>query len=56
MSGQTVTFTERLNTRQPMTEFVGVVVGRFQDCFVVRVGQGKHQERFLVRETAVQAI
>ena len=54
MKGRTVTFTERLNPRMPMTQFVGVVVGQFEDCFVVRVGEGKHQERFLVREAAVQ--
>ena len=54
MKGQTVTFTERLNTRAPLTQFVGVVVGQFQGCVIVRVGEGKHQERFLVREAAVQ--
>ena len=48
MNGQTVTFTERLNQRAALEQFTGVVVGRLDDCLIVRVGEGKHQQRFLV--------
>lgn len=52
--GDKVAFLERLTSRTPMMRFTGIIVGRFgENCFQIRVGQGKHKRDFLVHTDSI---
>ena len=51
-----VTFVERLGPRTEFVKMTGVVVGQHEHWLIVRVGEGKHQTRFLVDEKNIKGI